>query len=128
MQRYLAKAEAAWLLAALVGVAVWNRGRALARIGKPHFGVQAARGLGVDGQRCLVGGGDRVDDGQPEAVFVTVTGALGAKPLEGLLKAIQLLGRDYQTVVGHRQDRLPLSSRGRDINATASHVVIDRVV
>jgi hypothetical protein len=43
--RYLAKAEEAWLLAVLIGVAFWNRGRALARIWEANRHVESACGL-----------------------------------------------------------------------------------
>ena len=69
-----------------------------------------------------------MDDREPKAVPVAVAGARGPESLEGLLEAVQLLGSDHGAVVGYRQDGLSCLSRGRDINATAEHVVLDRVV
>jgi hypothetical protein len=46
--------------------------------------VQAAAGLGVDGEGCAVGVGDGLDDGQPEAEAFAVAGAVRAEALEGL--------------------------------------------
>ena len=47
---------------------------------------------------------------------------------KGCWRRSSSLGSDHRAVVGHRQDGLSRLGRGRDVDATAGHVVRDRVV
>jgi hypothetical protein len=65
-----------------------------------------------------VGGGDRADDREAEAVAATVAGACGPQPLEGLLEALELGSTAGKYLVCHHRqvDRLtpvecPLAAR-----------------
>lgn len=82
------------------GVPAWSAGWVRTTSGRVAAGVAAARAgggdreayghlqsaarVGVHGERCVVGGGDGLDDGKPEPEALAVAGALGAEALEGL--------------------------------------------
>ncbi len=55
-------------------------------MGEAHLDPEAAVQLGFDADARPVGGGDGVNDREPEAVSVAVAGARGPESLEGLLK------------------------------------------
>ena len=61
-----------------------------------HFDVEAAFRPRVRGERGVVGARDRADDGEAEPVPAGVPDSLGAESLEGLEKAIHLVGRTSQ--------------------------------
>src|SRR5579862_7218422 len=105
------------------GVGSWAGGR---REGDGEEEPSWWERLGGDGG--MVGGGDRPDDREAEAVAVFVVGADGVEALERLEETVDLIGRDDRPGVGHGEHGLAVSRLGGDFDASAGDVVPDGVV
>ena len=75
-----------------------------------------------------MGLGDGLDDRQAEAEALTVAGAVGGEPLEGLQQPVHGGRRDHGPGVDHRQDGAGVPGAGDDLDVAAGHVVRQRVV
>ena len=96
---------------------------------------EAAFGQGACLDGGTVGGGDRADDRQAEAVTAVTPGGARAEPLEGLKQAVDLGRRDDLPRVAHRQDGVTaagpcgdLDIPAPDLDIPAPDVVLDGVV
>lgn len=83
---------------------------------------------GAESQVCAVGGGDGLDDGQPEPEAVAVPCPVGGEALEGLEQAAELLWGHDGSGVGHFESGLTALAVDKDVDVPAGKVVVHGVV
>jgi hypothetical protein len=89
--------------------------------------VQAAVGSGAGAERRAVGGGDGLDDREPEAVAIWMVGAVTVESLEWLEEAVDVRCGDDRPAVGDGENGVPGFGSRRDGDVTARDVVAKRV-
>jgi hypothetical protein len=83
---------------------------------------------GAEGEVCAVGGGDGLDDGQPEPEAVAVPCPVGGETLEGLEQAAELIWGHDRSGVGHFEDGPTALAVDKDVDVPAGKVVVQGIV
>jgi hypothetical protein len=78
---------------------------------KPHLDIESSAGLDTDTERCGVSSGDRLDDGEAEAVAFWMIRSLTVESLEWLREAPDVIVADVVPLLAIVRTAWPASVR-----------------